>query len=68
MTGGRVKRREKYIDRNNFMVTYGDGVADVKIDGLIDFHKFHSKLATVTAFRPISRLGILEVDSERRVV
>ena len=68
MTGGRIKRIEKYIDRNNFMVTYSDGVADVNIDCLIDFHKFHGKLATVTAFRPISRLGILEVDSDSRVV
>ncbi len=50
------------------MVTYGDGVADVNIDALIDFHKSHGKLATVTAFRPISRLGILEVDSDSRVV
>jgi len=68
MTGGRVKRIEKYIDRDNFMVTYGDGVADVNIDALIDFHKFHGKLATVTAFRPISRLGIWEVDSDGCVV
>ncbi len=50
------------------MVTYGDGVADVNIDALIDFPKSHGKLATVTAFRPISRLGILEVDSDSRVV
>jgi glucose-1-phosphate cytidylyltransferase len=68
MTGGRVKRIEKYIDRDNFMVTYGDGVGDVNIDALIDFHNSHGKLATVTAFRPISRLGILEVDSDSRVV
>ena len=68
MTGGRVKRIEKYIDRDNFMVTYGDRVADVNIDALIDFHKSHGKLATVTAFRPISRLGILEVDTDSRVV
>jgi glucose-1-phosphate cytidylyltransferase len=68
MTGGRVKRIEKYIDRDNFMVTYGDGVADVNIDALIDFNNSHGKLPTVTAFRPISRLGILEVDSESRVV
>ncbi|MEG3955217.1 sugar phosphate nucleotidyltransferase [Microcoleus sp. herbarium2] len=68
MTGGRVKRIEKYIDRDNFIVTYGDGVADVNIDALIDFHKSHGKLATVTVFRPISRLEILEVDSESRVV
>lgn len=68
MTGGRVKRIEKYIDRDNFLVTYGDGVADVNIGALIDFHKSHGKLATVTAFRPISRLGILEVDSDSRAV
>src|SRR4028119_1020526 len=68
MTGGRVKRIEKYIDRDNFMVTYGDGVGDVNIDALIDFNNSHGKLATVTAFRPISRWGILEVDSESRVV
>ncbi|MEG4584052.1 glucose-1-phosphate cytidylyltransferase [Microcoleus sp. MOSTC5] len=68
LTGGRVKRIEKYIDRENFMVTYGDGVADVNIDALVDFHKSHGKLATVTTFRPISRFGILDVDSDSRVV
>lgn len=68
MTGGRVKRIEKYIDRDNFMVTYGDGVADVNIAKLLAFHKSHGKLATVTTFRPISRFGILDVDSEGRVL
>ena len=68
MTGARVKRIEKYIDRGNFMLTYGDGVADVNIDALIDFNNSHGKLATVTAFRPNSSLGIVEVDSESRVV
>jgi glucose-1-phosphate cytidylyltransferase len=68
MTGGRVKRIEKYIDRGNFMVTYGDGVADLNTDALIDFNNSHGKLATVTAFRPSYRLGIVEVDSESRVV
>ncbi len=50
------------------MVTYGDGVADVNIDALIDFNNSHGKLATVTAFRPISRLGIFEGDSDSRAV
>ena len=68
MTGGRVKRIEKYIDRDNFMVTYGDGVADVNIDALINFNNSHGKLANVTAFRPISRSGIFEVDSDSRAV
>jgi glucose-1-phosphate cytidylyltransferase len=67
LTGGRVKRIEKYIDGENFMVTYGDGVADVNLDKLMEFHKSHGKLATVTTFRPISRFGILDVDSEGQV-
>ena len=64
MRGGRVKGVEKYIDnRDNFMVTYGDGVADVDISKQVDFHKSHGKLATVTTVRPISRFGILDVDN-----
>jgi glucose-1-phosphate cytidylyltransferase len=55
MTGGRVKRVAKYIDRDNFMVTYGDGVADVGINKLADFYKSHGKLATITAVQPVSR-------------
>ena len=47
LTGGRVKLVEKYIASDNFMVTYGDGVADVNISQLLDFHKSHGKLATV---------------------
>ncbi|MEG3889954.1 sugar phosphate nucleotidyltransferase [Microcoleus sp. Z1_A1] len=45
MTGGRVKRIEKYIDSDNFMVTYGDGLADVDINQLVDFHNSHRKLS-----------------------
>ncbi|NJM62394.1 MAG: NTP transferase domain-containing protein, partial [Oscillatoriales cyanobacterium RU_3_3] len=67
MTGGRVKRIEKYIDCDNFMVTYGDGVADVDIPKLVDFHKSHGKLATITAVQPVSRYGILQVDGEGSV-
>jgi glucose-1-phosphate cytidylyltransferase len=67
MTGGRVKRIEKYIDCDNFMVTYGDGVADVDINKLVDFHKSHGKLATITAVQPVSRYGILQVDGEGSV-
>jgi len=68
MTGGRVKRVEKYIDDgDNFMVTYGDGVADVDISKLVDFHNSHGKLATVTTVGPISRFGILDVDNSGSV-
>lgn len=57
MTGGRVKRIEKYVDSDLFMVTYGDGLADLNVQALLDFHKSHGKIATVTSVRPISRLG-----------
>jgi len=68
MTGGRVKRVEKYIEGDNFIVTYGDGVADLDIRALVDFHHAHGRLATVTAVRPISRFGILEVGDGGRVL
>jgi glucose-1-phosphate cytidylyltransferase len=67
MTGGRLKRAQKYIPDDCFMVTYGDGVSDVDIRKLVEFHKSHGKLATVTTFRPISRFGILDINSESQV-
>ncbi len=67
MTGGRVKRTKKYIDDDIFMLTYGDGVADINIKSLIDFHKSHGKVATVTTVRPISRYGILDIDNNSAV-
>src|SRR5437879_4580174 len=67
MTGARVKRVERYIDGDTFMVTYGDGLTDLKIDRLLDFHRSHGRLATVTTVHPISRFGSLELDSGGRV-
>jgi glucose-1-phosphate cytidylyltransferase len=67
MTGGRVKRIQKYITDERFMVTYGDGVSDVDINKVLAFHLSHGKLATVTTFRPVSRFGILNIDSENQV-
>lgn len=67
MTGGRVKRVGRYLDGDTFMVTYGDGVADVDISKLLAFHKSHGKLATMTAVRPRSRFGLLEVNDDNRV-
>jgi glucose-1-phosphate cytidylyltransferase len=67
MTGGRVKRIKRYIDGDTFMVTYGDGLADVDIRALLAYHRKHGRLATVTAVRPTSRFGILHLDSEGRV-
>ena len=50
MTGGRIKRIQKYVDNEPFLMTYGDGVCDVEIDKLIEFHKSHGKLATLTGY------------------
>lgn len=62
MTGGRVRRAARYLDDDeHFMLTYGDGVADVDLKRLVDFHKQHGRLATVTVNRPTSRFGMLDV-------
>ena len=61
MTGGRIKRFEKYIGNEPFMVTYGDGVCDVDLDELLEFHRKHKKLITVTAVRPSARFGELDI-------
>jgi len=62
MTGGRVKRMQDYIGNETFMLTYGDGVADIDLDSLMDFHRSHGKLVTVSAVRPSARFGELELD------
>ncbi len=68
MTGGRVKRTESYIDKDTFIVTYGDGVADVNLKELLRFHHAHGRLATVTTVKPFSRFGILDVDARGKVL
>jgi glucose-1-phosphate cytidylyltransferase len=68
MTGGRIRRAQKYLPDDCFMVTYGDGVSDVDIRRLVEFHKSHGKLATVTTFRPVSRFGILDIDASHQVM
>ena len=67
MTGGRVKRIERFIDTDTFMVTYGDGLANVDIGALVAFHYQHGKLATLTATCPPSRYGILELTADGQV-
>jgi glucose-1-phosphate cytidylyltransferase len=67
MTGGRVRKIQKYIDGDRFLLTYGDGVSDVDLGRLVEFHKSHGKLATVTTVSPISRFGMLELTDESRV-
>jgi glucose-1-phosphate cytidylyltransferase len=65
LTGGRVKRLEPKLRGQTFMVTYGDGVADVDLHALLDFHKRAGLLATVTAVRPPARFGGLVFDGDR---
>lgn len=62
MTGGRVKRLKSFIGNEPFMLTYGDGVADVNLDELLSFHKDHGKMVTVTGVRPKARFGELKLD------
>tara|TARA_B100002052_G_scaffold287401_1_gene302312 strand:+ start:300 stop:1079 length:780 start_codon:yes stop_codon:yes gene_type:complete len=64
-TGGRILRLREYIGKDTFLLTYGDGVADIDINKLIRFHKSHGKLATITAVRPPTRFGRLEFDGSR---
>ena len=63
MTGGRILRIRNYLDNQTFMLTYGDGVADVDLQALLAFHKSHGKLATVTAVHPPSRFGGMAIDN-----
>ncbi|MEZ6060311.1 MAG: glucose-1-phosphate cytidylyltransferase [Planctomycetaceae bacterium] len=64
MTGGRLLRLRKSLDRGTFMLTYGDGVSDVNIDELLAFHRSHGRVATVTAVRPPARFGGLVMDGD----
>ena len=57
MTGGRIKKAFEFVNRETIMATYGDGLADININKLIEFHKSHGKLATITVVRPTSRFG-----------
>ena len=67
MTGGRLKRVSDYINDDDFCFTYGDGLSDVDITSLIEFHKNHGKLATVTAVFPPGRYGALDMDGKKVV-
>ncbi len=64
MTGGRIKRVEKYID-DSFCLTYGDGVSDINIKKLLEFHKTQKCITTVTAIQPAGRFGSLEISGPR---
>jgi glucose-1-phosphate cytidylyltransferase len=66
-TGGRIKRVEAWLGNETFLMTYGDGVGNVDIRALVDFHHRHGKLATITAVRPPARFGAIEFDGDQVV-
>ena len=61
MTGGRLKRLSKYLDKETFMLTYGDGLSNVNLTKLLNFHKKNKKMVTLTAVRPPARFGGLKI-------
>ncbi len=61
-TGARIKRIEKYVDEDEFFMTYGDGVSNVNINEVYKFHKSHGKIGTVTAVRPLAKFGVLQLN------
>lgn len=67
MTGGRVKRMESFMANETFMLTYGDGVANIDISALLNFHQSHGKMVTMTAVRPAARFGELELQGNQVV-
>ena len=67
MTGGRIKRIEKYVGKEPFMLTYGDGVSDVDVSKLVEFHKSHGKIATMTAVNVGQRFGVLDIDDSNSI-
>jgi glucose-1-phosphate cytidylyltransferase len=62
MTGGRIKRIEKYIDEDEFMFTYGDGLSDINLKALVDYHRKKNKIATLTGVHPTSSFGLMNVE------
>jgi len=66
-TGGRIKKIEKYIKEENFLATYGDGVADINLNKLINFHLSNNQIATLTGFHPTSKFGILDINNKGTV-
>ena len=64
LTGGRIKRAQEFLSDDTFMLTYGDGVSDVDISKLVEFHKRNGKYATLTAVQPQGRFGVLDIDGD----
>lgn len=64
MTGGRVKRIKEYVDNETFMLTYGDGVSNVNVTELINFHKSHGKIGTMSIYNAEQRFGVIDMDEQ----
>jgi glucose-1-phosphate cytidylyltransferase len=67
-TGGRLRRVRGYVDTDTFMFTYGDGIGQVDIQAVLDFHRSHDRIGTVTGVHPTSRYGEMKVDGDGRTV
>ena len=67
-TGGRISRIRKFVEGERFLCTYGDGIADIDLDALVAYHESHGKIATMTAIQPLSRFGVLDLDSDGSVL
>jgi len=65
MTGGRLKRLNKFLKNETFMMTYGDGISNIDLKRLVKFHKKNKKLVTLTAVRPPARFGVLKIQGSR---
>ncbi|MDA7738814.1 glucose-1-phosphate cytidylyltransferase [Amylibacter sp.] len=65
MTGGRVKRMKHFMSNETFLLTYGDGVSDIDIEALVNFHRSHGKMVTISAVRPSARFGELEINGSQ---
>lgn len=68
MTGGRIKRIQKYVGNETFMLTYGDGVCDVNLKQLLKFHRSHGKMVTITAISIAQRFGILDISDQNEIL
>jgi glucose-1-phosphate cytidylyltransferase len=68
MTGGRVFKSKPYMGLKSFLCTYGDGLANIDLKKLVEFHSNHGKIATVTTVKPLSRFGLMEVDESGSVI
>lgn len=65
MTGGRLKRLKRYLDKETFMMTYGDGISNINLKKLVNFHKRNKNIATLTAVRPPARFGAIKITGKK---